>query len=95
MAPDGEIGRAPPTIAPKRFLELSIEIAAIAIKPITSGRLKTESQLIVLTGVSKSSSSSDSKIGAELDVSSGKILALTSSYKRSVPSRSCDQRGGI
>jgi hypothetical protein len=56
VAPDGEIARAPPTIAPNRFLELISEITAIAKKPMTSGRLKTDSQLTLFAGVNKSSS---------------------------------------
>ena len=82
VAPDGETGRAPPTIAPKRFLELMNEMITIAKKPITSGRLKTDSQLTLLIGVSKSSSSAESRIDAEIDVSSGNTLTRTISNKR-------------
>ena len=73
---------------PKRFLELTSETIVIAKKPITSGRLKTVSQLKVLTGVNKSSSSTDSRIDTGIESLSGNILPRTCSNIRSVPSRS-------
>ena len=70
-------------------------ITVIAMKPRTSGRLKIDNQLPVLTGVNKSSSSTESRIEIEVVLFSGKTLARTNSTKRSVPKRSWDQRGGM
>ena len=61
VAPAGEIGNAPPTSAPNLLREFRRLISEIKTKPITSGRLKTPNQWLVLTGVSKSSSSLVSK----------------------------------
>ena len=54
-----------------------------------------DSQLFVFTGVNKSSSSRDSRMDAGAELLSGKTLARIVSTKRSVPKRSCDQRGGM
>ena len=64
-------------------------------KPSTSGRFTTENQLFVLTGVNKSSSSTESRIDPEETLLSGKTLLRTNSINRSVPKRSCDHRGGM
>ena len=60
----------------------------MAKKPITSGRLRIDNQLLVFTGVNRSSSSTESRIETDAELSSGNILARTSSYSRSVPKRS-------
>ena len=70
-------------------------IIAIEIKPRTSGRLNMDNQFFVSTGVSKSSSSTESRIDVDTEVFSGKTLPRTNSTKRSVPKRNCDHRGGI
>ena len=70
-------------------------ITVMAMKPRTSGRLNIESQLPVLTGVNKSSSSTESRIETVDELFSGKTLARTNSTRRSVPRRSCDHRGGM
>jgi hypothetical protein len=87
VAPDGDVGKAPPTSAPKRFLELIIEIIARVKKPKTSGRFKSDNQLRVFTGVNKSSSSSESRIDLVEELSSGNTLLRTSSTRRSAPNR--------
>ena len=80
---------------PKRFLEFTREIIAIARNPITSGRLNTENHLIDFTGVNKSSSSTESRMETVAEVLSGKTVARIDSTNRSIPKRSCDHRGGI
>ena len=96
MAPEGEIGSAPPTNAPNRLRELRIEISAISRKPMTSGRLKIPNQWLVLTGVSKSSSSLASKTEVvETCTFSGNSFERIASTTPSDASRICDQRGGI
>ena len=70
----------------ERLRELMMVIAAKARKPKTSGRLNTDNQLFVFTGVSKSSSSFESKMDDVETVLSGNIFSRIASTTRSDPS---------